>query len=333
MPICKCCSEDKSQDDFYFRKNEDRFETTCKKCRNKNQWKRVKDGKVNKRETFDFKCINCNIQKSSSDYYMKDKKTNRYDSTCKSCRKDTARKCYADNTEQSKSNNKEPQSCPESHREESQPCTYYYEDYKRSRRRWYQDNKEIIREKHKKWREDNIEKYKETCKKWYEDNKDSVKERSKKWYQYNHEKGKETRKKWQENNKEKYKESIKKWRENNVQYNLGNSYRIKCASPIKNSTKSKNKYLSCSGEYARRWLEFQFSENMNWDNYGKVWEIDHVIPVSSFDMENEEDVKECFHWTNIQPLTQEQNLEKSNNINEEAITSHLEKITNFINKI
>ena len=164
MPICNYCSEDKSQSNFYFRKNENRFEKTCKKCRNKKSWKNIKEGKTKKREPFNFKCLKCNIQKSADDFYLKDKKSNRYDSTCKSCRKYNANKIN-----QTNSNKKDPQQ-----------SSNYYEEYKKNRRKWYQDNKEIICEKHKKWREDNHEKVKEKAKKWYHNNKEKVKERRQK---------------------------------------------------------------------------------------------------------------------------------------------------------
>lgn len=41
---------------------------------------------------------------------------------------------------------------------------------------------------------------------------------------------------------------------------------------------------------------------MNWKNHGKIWELDHIIPISSFDLTQEEQLKECFYYTNYQPL-------------------------------
>jgi hypothetical protein len=39
------------------------------------------------------------------------------------------------------------------------------------------------------------------------------------------------------------------------------------------------------------WIAFQFTENMEWSNYGSIWQFDHVIPLSSFDLTNEEELK------------------------------------------
>jgi 5-methylcytosine-specific restriction endonuclease McrA len=53
---------------------------------------------------------------------------------------------------------------------------------------------------------------------------------------------------------------------------------------------------------------------MNWDNHGKYWEVDHVIPRSSFNLYDEKERKQCFHYTNLQPLTKKANRVKSNKI-------------------
>ena len=41
---------------------------------------------------------------------------------------------------------------------------------------------------------------------------------------------------------------------------------------------------------------------MNWGNWGEVWELDHIKPISSFDLTNKTQLKECFNYKNFQPL-------------------------------
>jgi len=62
-------------------------------------------------------------------------------------------------------------------------------------------------------------------------------------------------------------------------------------------------------------LESQFTEGMSWENYGK-WHIDHIIPLSSFDIQNYDDksFKKCWSLENLQPLWAEDNLKKSNKV-------------------
>ena len=41
---------------------------------------------------------------------------------------------------------------------------------------------------------------------------------------------------------------------------------------------------------------------MNWENYGEIWELDHIKGIINFDLTNELQLKECWHYTNFQPL-------------------------------
>ena len=41
---------------------------------------------------------------------------------------------------------------------------------------------------------------------------------------------------------------------------------------------------------------------MSWDNHGDIWEIDHILPCSSFDLTKLEEQQKCFHFSNHQPL-------------------------------
>jgi hypothetical protein len=53
---------------------------------------------------------------------------------------------------------------------------------------------------------------------------------------------------------------------------------------------------------------------MTWLNHGQIWEIDHIKPCSSFDLTDLEQQKQCFHYTNLQPLFKTENRQKSNKI-------------------
>jgi hypothetical protein len=50
---------------------------------------------------------------------------------------------------------------------------------------------------------------------------------------------------------------------------------------------------------------------MSWENYGK-WHIDHIKPLSLFDLEDPEQLKQACHYTNLQPLWAEENIRKGN---------------------
>lgn len=72
--------------------------------------------------------------------------------------------------------------------------------------------------------------------------------------------------------------------------------------------------VHCSSNHLRQYLERQFQPGMSWNNYGTVWEVDHMMPCSSFNLEKKEEQYKCYHFTNMQPLSKTDNLRKGNRI-------------------
>lgn len=58
-------------------------------------------------------------------------------------------------------------------------------------------------------------------------------------------------------------------------------------------------------------IEQQFQPGMSWDNYGK-WHIDHIKPLSSFDLTDEVQCGAACHFSNLQPLWAADNIRKLN---------------------
>ena len=74
--------------------------------------------------------------------------------------------------------------------------------------------------------------------------------------------------------------------------------------------------LGCSREEFINYIELKFIDGMNWENYGKKgWQVDHIKPVSLFNLLDEKELRLCFHYTNLQPLWWYDNLKKFNNYN------------------
>ena len=59
-------------------------------------------------------------------------------------------------------------------------------------------------------------------------------------------------------------------------------------------------------------LERQFLRGMSWDNYGE-WHIDHIIPLSSFEIDGPDDpnLRRAWALTNLRPLWRLDNIRKS----------------------
>ena len=50
---------------------------------------------------------------------------------------------------------------------------------------------------------------------------------------------------------------------------------------------------------------------MTWDNYGVYgWHIDHILPLSIFNLSDRTQLLKACHYTNLQPLWAEENLKR-----------------------
>ena len=58
-------------------------------------------------------------------------------------------------------------------------------------------------------------------------------------------------------------------------------------------------YFGLGIKEMQQWIEIQFDETTNWDNFSSNWQFDHIVPVAYFDFEDEEDLKLCWNFTNI----------------------------------
>ena len=108
----------------------------------------------------------------------------------------------------------------------------------------------------------------------------------------------------------------KKYYYGTIEYKLGQILRNKLWRSLKDQKVNKDgsalELIGCSKTELINYLESQFSEGMTWENWSlNGWHIDHIRPISSFDLSDPAQVKECFHYTNLQPLWAIDNLKKS----------------------
>lgn len=150
-------------------------------------------------------------------------------------------------------------------------------------------------------------------------NKEKIRERKRLNYLKNKEeiclKSKEYRKTHKEHYRKYFKERSRRKRKDDLGFKLIGNLRSRIWIAVKRQTKGSGtrEILGCSIEFLRKHLESQFKEEMSWDNYGRggrKWQIDHIKPCASFDLTKPEDQRKCFHYSNLQPLWQKDNLEK-----------------------
>jgi len=186
----------------------------------------------------------------------------------------------------------------------------------------------------KKYREENKEKLYADAKAYREENKKVLIEK-KKIYALNNKTVAEQRKKnWYEKNKnrilsekkERYKKNRKeiiareqRYIKNNVQAKIRHALRSRLYQAINRGSKSGSAVsdLGCSIKFFKEYMESMFysspevNKTMTWENFGiGGWHIDHIIPLSSFDLTDRCQFLKAVYYTNLQPLWAEDNLKK-----------------------
>jgi hypothetical protein len=220
----------------------------------------------------DKTCTKCNCVFPATTEYFYKKVDGKYGLTtkCKSCAKECVKKCY------NKHQNKRLNQKKEYYKSNSTTLNQKNHQYQLI-------NKEKISEQRKQYRQDNIEKIKLAHKTYRQNNKDKLN----KYYQLK--------------------------AKNDLNYKLARNIRSRIKVTIKENRKTKSslELLGCSLEQVRQHIESQFQEGMSWSNWSFYgWHIDHIRPISSFDLSDPIQQKQCFHYTNLQPLWAKDNLQK-----------------------
>lgn len=78
----------------------------------------------------------------------------------------------------------------------------------------------------------------------------------------------------------------------------------------------------------RSWIELQFTEDLHWDNFGKSWQFDHIVPVTYFNFSNADELKICWNFINIRVEKLELNKNRGNKVDVIAAKAHFEKLFN-----
>ena len=111
---------------------------------------------------------------------------------------------------------------------------------------------------------------------------------------------------WYDKNKQRIAKQKHDLRLNNPMFRLNESISANLYHALK-SSKLENHWEILVGytlKQLKEHLESQFDENMTWDNYGEYWEIDHIIPINTFNFISYEDkeFKICWSLINLRPL-------------------------------
>jgi len=211
-------------------------------------------------------------------------------------------------------------------------------------KQYYLKNREKLLQQKKEYNEETKEIRAERDKQYYLKNKEEIKKRRKAYSKYYSEKNKirirENTKKWYELNKKgkiDYKEEYKKYKENHKKYKL-KRYAVDITYRVEQLVR--RSFLQAFNLYTKNGKtkalkEYGIDISLIVEHLGhppqdgKTYHIDHIFPVSAFDLNNPEHIKLCWHPSNLQWLEANQNIKKSNIYDESEFKKYIYNYDGF----
>lgn len=85
-------------------------------------------------------------------------------------------------------------------------------------------------------------------------------------------------------------------------------------------------YFGLDIESIRKWFELQFTEDLNWQNFAKAWQFDHIVPLTYFDHSKDEDLRLCWNFTNLRVEEFQKNKDRGNRLDVLAAKVYYQKL-------
>lgn len=286
--ICTTCKVEKPVSEYHKHKD-GKFGVTSK-CKNCTKEYRKKYKQMPKTFVSEKHCSYCGQTKTADQFYKNSHSKDGLMSIC--------RVCHNEETKQHRHENPE-----------------YHKEYKKQ---YYSENREEILEYHKQYQSENKEKISEYQKEYRSKNREKLSEYQKEYQSKNREKIKEYKKQYYSENKkeiqEKQNEYERERRKNDDVFRVNDLMRTMIWRTVNGKKDVRTKdIIGMSAEELVEYLKSMIPEGDDLRQY----HIDHIRPVSSFDFRNEDgsinwlEMRRCHGWENLQPLTPEENMKKS----------------------
>jgi hypothetical protein len=94
----------------------------------------------------------------------------------------------------------------------------------------------------------------------------------------------------------------------------------------KKANESYAHYFGLGIDELRKWIELQFTEDLDWENFGQKWQFDHIVPVAYFDLSSEEDLVLCWNFTNIRVERSDLNKNRGQKVDEIAAKAYFQAL-------
>ena len=121
-------------------------------------------------------------------------------------------------------------------------------------------------------------------------------------------------------------------KESNLNFILACNLRSKTYQAFKSQNVRKTSktfvLLGCSHSFFKNWIVNRLYGIMTLENYGSMWQIDHCLPIASFNLLDENEMKKCFIWFNLGPLYFNGNNSKKQKMINDYVYSSRSRQTN-----
>jgi len=97
---------------------------------------------------------------------------------------------------------------------------------------------------------------------------------------------------------------------------------------LKRKSQHTIEYLGLTSVEYLKWI-LNYNSAYTIENYGKEWHIDHVIPLSLFNLEDTDEQLIAFNWRNTMPLAANENLAKNNRVDVSQIEQHYHHLLKY----
>jgi hypothetical protein len=187
-------------------------------------------------------------------------------------------------------------------------------------KQYQQADKDKIAEHNKQYQQANKDKIAEHSKHYREANKEKIAERNKQYREANKEKISEQKKQYREANKEKMAEHKKQYQRHRLEIDPHYRMIANLRSRLNNAFNGRNKsqptkqLLGIDIGLFNNWIRFQLPDGYSVNDVGPNLHLDHVLPLSSFNLENSEEQKKACSWINIAPVPAEENIKKGDQV-------------------
>ncbi len=184
---------------------------------------------------------------------------------------------------------------------------------------YYDLNRETILERNREAYARSPLKYRQTRNQWNKRN--YLKEKAKKDANRDHINA--VHREWKKKNRNRLNSEYKERYKNDIAFHISEKCRHRIKDAIQRCRKGTMKcdrtikLLGCSYNELKKYIEEKFTDGMSWDRViaGKI-HLDHIRPICTFDLLDQEQQRIAFHYTNLQPLWARDNLRKARSLKE-----------------